>query len=147
MPSLVNRLRIKGGLHRPSMAELHIEDLAKLHGMLDHECDSSLHFKLETGVNQFTSNSAELDIMDRSDMPHEEIRQFVMDGVEASFVEPDPSLIPEPDGEPFDRIILPIANRVDMHGSSISFPEEAGHICETRKGIRHYSAVMDENKE
>lgn len=147
MPSLVNRLRIMGGLRRPSMAELHIEDPAKMTDLLEHECDSSLHFALEAGANQFTSNSAELDIMDYQDLPHEEIRQFVMDGVEAAFVEPDPSIVPEPDGEPLERIVIPKANRVEMHGSSIAFEGEAGHICETAKGIRHYSAVMDENKE
>lgn len=146
MAGLVNRLRNKGGLHKPSMAELHIEDPTMMKELLTHECDSSLHFRLETGTNQFTSNSAELDIMDYNDIPHEDIRQIVTRKVEAAFIESD-TYTPAPDIEVPEYAVIPKPNRVDMHSASIKFKWDAGHICETGKGIRHYSAVMDENKE
>lgn len=147
MASLVNRLRNKGGFHKPSMAELHIEDPTMMKDLLKHECDSSLHFGVETGTNQFTANSAEMDIMDPSNMSNEEIKQVVTRKVESVFVESYKPTIPAPDIEVPEYVVIPKPNRVDTHGASIEFKDDTGHICETGKGIRHYSAVLNENKE
>lgn len=147
MAGLVSRLRIIGGLSRPSTAGLHIEDRTMMKPFLTHDCDSSLHFALEAGVNQFTSNSAELDIMDYQDLPNEEVRQLVLPGSERVVSELDESLVPPSDLEQLETVQIPVSDRTDTHNQVVAFDGDVGSIVEMVEGIKHYSALMEQNRE